>query len=285
MFVRADRLLGESPDLFSRHVIDFHWEDFIPHLVAFDMTSRTLVEVVMDPLDLVVSEAARCVGSFADDGTYRPCPKNVPVSRFSQCKECAGTWIPFQECVFEPKCDGSRCDLHFCKKPHLVYAAFYGDAVKIGMTGGARLRERAIEQGADAIVALIDCQNRLEARQVEKEVSRRLRLTQAMGGKDIAQQLVKMPKPEALEGRYRVIVDELSRTWEVRGDPLELLADYPMRERFAAKPTVAETPGTHRGAVVGVKGKFLFYRADGELRMLELADLPGRFVDLTVRKS
>ena len=39
------------------------------------------------------------------------------------------------------------------------------------MTSGNRLAERAIEQGADAIVALIDCENRFRAREMEKEIS------------------------------------------------------------------------------------------------------------------
>jgi hypothetical protein len=286
MFVRADRLLGESAEsFFSKHVIDFHWEEFHPHLVAFERESRELVEVDLDSLDLIVSDMARCVGSFADDGTYLPCPQHAAVTTFSQCKECAGTWIPFQECVFEPKCDGSRCDLHFCKKPHLVYAAFYGDVVKIGMTGGTRLRERAIEQGADAVVPLIDCPNRLQARQVEKEVARRLRLTQAMGGKGIAAQILKNPASEELERRYRIMAEELSRTWKVRGDQLTILDEYPFREPLDGAPAPVATPGTHRGITIGIKGKFLFYRADGQLRMLELADLPGRFVELAVRKS
>ena len=53
-----------------------------------------------------------------------------------------------------------------------MYAAFYGGKVKIGMTSGSRMAERAIEQGADAIVALVDCENRFRAREMEKDISR-----------------------------------------------------------------------------------------------------------------
>ena len=37
MFVRADRLLTKVNDgRFPKHAISFHWEGFVPHLVAYD---------------------------------------------------------------------------------------------------------------------------------------------------------------------------------------------------------------------------------------------------------
>ena len=148
------------------------WSHMIPW-------TRRIVEIDLSRLDMTVSELRSCVGRFEEE--YRPCPQvKIVRGSFDQCDSCAESWIPRQECVFEPKCEGELCDCHFCKRPHLVYAAFYGRKVKIGMTSGSRMAERAIEQGADAIVALVDCENRFRAREMEKDISRLLVLPQRM---------------------------------------------------------------------------------------------------------
>ncbi len=60
-----------------------------------------------------------------------------------------------------------ECDSEICRRKHVVYVAFHGDMVKIGMTSSLRLRERGIEQGADAIAPLVECENRMAARAAE----------------------------------------------------------------------------------------------------------------------
>ena len=166
MFVRADRLLSERPDWFSKHVLGYHWEGFAPHLELFDTERQELAELDLCHLNIVVSDVAICVGKFDEDG-YMPCPDHVHLQGgFAQCPSCAEVWIPVQECLFEPRCNGEECDCRFCAKEHLVYVAFHGCKPKIGMTGGARLIERGIEQGADAIAPLAVVRGRKAAREL-----------------------------------------------------------------------------------------------------------------------
>jgi hypothetical protein len=71
MFVRADRLLTEVNDgRFPKHAISFHWEGFVPHLVAYDNVDEQVVEIDLSRLDMTVSETRSCVGrSSADRST------------------------------------------------------------------------------------------------------------------------------------------------------------------------------------------------------------------------
>jgi hypothetical protein len=278
MFVRADRLLTEVNDgRFPKHAISFHWEGFVPHLVAYDSIEERVREIDLSRLDMTVSEARSCVGRFEEE--YRPCPlaKNVRGS-FDQCDSCAESWIPRQECVFEPKCEGELCDCHFCKRPHLVYAAFYGRKVKIGMTSGTRMAERAIEQGADAIVALVDCENRFRAREMEKDISKLLLLPQRMTRAEIVKQLASNITKNELEDRYSKIRESLQDRYFLREDGLKMLAEYPMHLRLDEVPMETEAHGTHRGKVRGKKGRYLFFEDedDGAVKMLDLSDLPSR---------
>jgi hypothetical protein len=278
MFVRADRLLTEVNDgRFPKHAISFHWEGFVPHLVAYDNVDEQVVEIDLSRLDMTVSETRSCVGRFEED--YRPCPQQKIVrGSFDQCDACAESWIPRQECVFEPKCEGELCDCHFCKRPHLVYAAFYGRKVKIGMTSGSRMAERAIEQGADAIVALVDCENRFRAREMEKDISKFLVLPQRMTRADIIKQLASNITKDELEERYSKILESLQDRYFLRDDGLKMLDEYPMHLRLDEIPMETEAHGTHRGKVRGKKGRYLFFEDedDGTVKMLDLSDLPSR---------
>lgn len=278
MFVRADRLLTEVNDgRFPKHAISFHWEGFVPHLVAYDTVDERIVEIDLSRLDMTVSELRSCVGLFEED--YHPCPRSKTVrGSFDQCDSCAESWIPRQECVFEPKCEGELCDCHFCKRPHLVYAAFYGRKVKIGMTSGNRMAERAIEQGADAIVALVDCENRFRAREMEKDISKLLLLPQRMTRADIVKQLASNISKNELEDCYAKIQESLRDRYYLRDDELTLLGDYPMHLRLEEIPLETVAHGTHRGKVRGKKGRYLFFEDedDGAVKMLDLSDLPSR---------
>jgi hypothetical protein len=278
MFVRADRLLTEVNDgRFPKHAISFHWEGFVPHLVAYNNVDERVMEIDLSRLDMTVSETRSCVGRFEEE--YLPCPQNKIVrGSFDQCDDCAESWIPRQECVFEPKCEGELCDCHFCKRPHLVYAAFYGRKVKIGMTSGSRMAERAIEQGADAIVALVDCENRFRAREMEKDISKFLVLPQRMTRADIVKQLASNITKTELEERYKTIQESLQDRYFLRDDRLQMLDEYPMHLRLDEIPMETEAHGTHRGKVKGKKGRYLFFEDedDGVVKMLDLSDLPSR---------
>lgn len=286
MFVRADRLLTSLPLKGRKHAISYHWEGYQPHLMMYDPDAKELVELDLDNLDLLATGERRCVGRFAEP--YEPCPRHAVVDgSFDQCAGCAEPWAPHQECIFEPRCEGELCDAQFCRRRHLVYAAFYGDLVKIGMTGSGRWRERAIEQGADAIAPLVECPNRRRARDMENSVSKGLRLTQRVSGRQVASQLSVNPGQARLEERYRRLVDELKALLarqgleqEVLQGTLELLDGYPRRSPLRETPEMARTEGRHRGRMLMVKGKFVFFEdaRDSRLKMLELPDVVSRLV-------
>ncbi len=289
MFVRADRLFhGEKVRWYSRHALWYYWDGFRPFLDLYDLESRRvesldLVERIRF-INLAVSKERECVGSY-EEGVYRPCPNRVTMNgAFDQCRSCAGTWIPVQECIFEPQCAGDLCDSPLCRKKHVVYATFFGDLVKIGMTSGSRLEERAIEQGADAVVRLSEFPNRLAAREAEKDISRKLKAPQRVAGKQIAAEIARNPGRRELEEKYNRISDLIRSDYVLLGEDMIVLDEYPGREMLAelrATPELVDVEGAHVGELLGIKGRYLFYESlEGRPIMLQLSELPSRFLEL-----
>jgi hypothetical protein len=279
MFVRADTLLRSGDLGPGRHVIHFGWEDFQPTLLACELNSNNLSNVALKGhIDWTVSENKRCVGSFEEDGYHR-CPEAMPVRKFDQCNQCASSWIGRQDCVFEPQCEGGLCDSPICSREHTVYLAFFGETGKIGMTTSRRLKERGIEQGADAIVPLARFPNRLKARRAEQETAERLRLTQLVRRKKAVQLLRSRPDMTHLEKMFHGFEQTLTGRLDLVNEPLLILNEYPLATVEEKDIELVESNGRHRGKLLGLKGKFLVYD-DGAATMkaLDASDLPGRFL-------
>lgn len=274
MFVRADRLLDESDDQ-GIHIIGYAWRGFEPVVSLYEPESGRILEMKLDSLDMVLSKRKTCVGHFERDG-YHPCPQTVEVKSFRQCRKCASEWIPIQECVFEPQCRGERCDCDFCSKGHIVYAAFIGRSIKVGMTGGGRLETRGIEQGADAIVPLVECESRLDARNMENELAKRLGLTQRMPQRSALKAIADPAEKAHVIRNYREILEKAGNFCYPLGEEISFLDDYPIGSLDNA-PLLASTAGTHRGGVLGLKGKFAIYReSNGSTKALNLSDCVAR---------
>jgi hypothetical protein len=279
MFVRADTLL-QPKGMASRgnHLIDFEWEEYRPMLFWYVQREDKVDTVALSEIDWDVSSTKRCVGRFDPNGYHR-CPEAMPVSKFEQCPRCASAWIEHQQCIFEPMCSGERCKSGICRKEHTVYMAFFGDNAKIGMTTSSRLEGRGIEQGADAIVPLVRAPNRLEGRNAEKSISQFLNVTQFIPRKKAVGLLSDQVPWNRIDEIYKGHLDVLSKKLDVLKEPLSRLDGYPLQGIGKDKVVLKETVGSHKGKVLGLKGKFLVYRDDtGIVNSLEMPDLPGRFL-------
>jgi hypothetical protein len=263
----------------DKHVLSFHWDDFDPHLLFYDRTARKVDELPLDRLSLRVGGDRSCVGRFDDKG-YHPCPSERLVGRFETCQACAAPWIPVLNCVFEPQCNGDLCDHpEFCARRHFVYLASFGNLIKVGMTSAGRLRERAIEQGADAVRPLFECGDRREARALEKETSRRFKIPQEIKISRVSRTWTGRPSAEAMRHVHEHYLARIARWREPVDTELMLLDRYPMRELPRSPPGTAATEGAHRGEVLGIKGRFMLYRDKrGRSTLLDLSDLPARSI-------
>jgi hypothetical protein len=276
MFVRADRLLAEMTEL-GVHIIWYRWIGFNPSLTVFDRERRRLEESHLEAVDLLLSKKKTCVGRFDTDG-YLPCPDRTEVRGFSQCRKCASDWIPIQECIFEPKCRGERCDCKFCSREHIVYMAFIGRTIKVGMTGGGRLEERGIEQGADAIVPISVCDSRLDARIMENRLARKLGLTQRVPLKEALKAISAPAEREFVKAKHRSYMDRNPSLFSTTEDEVVFLDQYPLG-RLDEVPLLTSTGGWHQGDLLGFKGKFAVYRGrDGKLRAINLSDSVARSI-------
>jgi hypothetical protein len=280
MFVRADRLLlGSIPESYPQHAVSFGWDEYEPHLEVFDVRTGKITDIIMDEVDWRISEERRCVGRYSSDG-YKPCPSNKKVERFDQCEDCASVWIGHQECIFEPRCDGSRCDSDICRRKHVVYVAFHGDMIKIGMTSGSRLRERGIEQGADAIAPLVDCNNRMEARAAENQISHLLKARQTVSKNESLRTILRATDRSMYESKYEGVLAQVSKVIPTKNAPLEVLDRYPMTITNGGRVEVTQLEGRHIGEVIAIKGKFLVYRSktSKDLKALQLSNVPSHFI-------
>lgn len=272
MFKNASQLLNEDPEAcFRWHAVDFRWDGFQPRFTVRDTENQETVVLDLQEWKWFVSEVRRCTGSWRD-GLHIPCPQGTEVGRFPHCRDCDP--FPVQECVFEPRCDGSSCEDSICSQEHSVYISFFGSSPKVGMTRSSRITARGIEQGADAIMPVMRCRNRLDARQAEKELSAAMTVRQAVTAKDFARSLTKKVPYDEITS----IAEKMVRENDLEDGGLIILDGYPMPivERI---PIPVPSPGKHRGKVLGIKGRFMTYRDEtGQPKLLDLSDLVSRFM-------
>ncbi|UCE81184.1 MAG: DUF2797 domain-containing protein [Methanobacteriota archaeon] len=280
MFERADRLwLAQIERSLPFHAIGFEWRGFDPVLHCVNRSDDSPLHLDLKSVDYVISGHRECVGCFQDQ-QHTPCPRSAGVSRFTQCPDCAEeSFIPYQECVFEPKCDGELCDVDFCGREHVLYLAFYNARVKIGMSSARRLEERLIEQGADAYAQIGVYRTRKRAREAEKEISARLRIPQSFRQRVLLEDLARRMDQKTVENKFARLCSSLETHFNLKPEELRRLDSYPIELPLDMKPSLMNTPGRHRGELVGVKGRWLIYRSGG-MNALSLADVPSRFVGI-----
>ncbi len=280
MFERGDRIwLSQIEGSLPYHVLGFDWRGFKPTLTYVDKEG-SVDGVDLGQVDYVISRRRQCVGRY-DGDEYTRCPGNVEVTRFVQCADCAEeSFIPHQECIFEPKCDGELCETEFCRREHMLYIAFYDTKAKIGMSSTRRVRRRLIEQGADAYALIGTYPTRRSARTAEKEISSALRVPQAFRYETLLNGLARKVDEGGIESRYASLSESLESRFSLRPEKIEWLDSYPLELPLDGVPHLVETPGRHKGAALGVKGRWMIYRSS-RLLALNLADVPSRFMDVS----
>ena len=282
MFTRADQLLIEmKEEKFPLHALEFHWEEFEPHLECYDVAEKDVAEFDLEDVRFAVSKRRTCIG-YWDGDRYIPCPKQTAVDRFGQCAACAGeSFIPFQECIFEPRCNGEICDLDFCRREHVLYVAFYDTRMKIGMSSSKRVDKRLIEQGADAYSIIGKFGTRKKARDSEKDISSRLGIPQSHRQDVLLRNLARPVDERGVEGRYEALKITIGEAYQLDPEPVKWLKGYPIDLPLKGVPKLLESWGSHKGELVGIKGKWLVFESEG-LKALSLADMPARFLARTV---
>lgn len=278
MFARADQLrIADIEKDFPYHALHFGWEDYAPRLLLFDRNDESLRMMNFhETLSISIGKRRVCTGLFRGED-YLPCPNTRRVGRFAQCADCGEELIPIQECLFEPRCDGGLCDSPICKRDHAIYIAFFGAKKKVGMTLRSRVRSRLIEQGADAYFVVGTSGTRKGARDIEKMISKRMRITERPSSTTVIGSMRIRRKKGYIEEQWAGISKTLEDKLSLNPGELHFLEDYPIEEPLKAEPKIIEPWGAHSGRIVGVKGKFLIYEAE-RLSALNLAYLPARYI-------
>ena len=280
MFERADEIwLNQVEDRLPYHVLGYSWQGFVPVLECLERGTGRLLDAGLEEADILVGRRRTCVGRFEGDG-HIACPRGETVSRFVQCPSCAEeSFIPHQECIFEPRCEGELCDVEFCRREHVLYMAFYGALAKIGMSSTRRVERRLVEQGADAYAIVGAFPNRKSAREAEKDISSRLRVPQFYRQVQLLENLARPVDRSAIERLHSSLGSSLSGRFDLEIEDIVWLDSYPIDLPLDSPPKLVDTPGRHKGELLGVKGRWLIYEST-EPRALNLADVPSRFAAL-----
>jgi len=157
----------------------------------------------------------------------------------------------------------------------VVYVAFYGTRVKIGMSAQMRVRKRCIEQGADAFSRIVRTSNRYEARRIEKEISRKLSLRQSFSVQEILRMTTSKIDYHAIDYVFDDLLGKLKVFRNIEPEALVLLKNYPITFPLRSLSRETTTPGLHLGKIRGIKGRLLFYESGG-LNALNISDIPSR---------
>ncbi|MGB2581386.1 MAG: DUF2797 domain-containing protein, partial [Thermoplasmata archaeon] len=258
MFETADRLwLRQIESSLRYHAVEFQWEGFEPRLTCVARGGDDVFDIDLGQVDFVISDARECVGYF-DGDSYTSCPNKTSVTRFAQCVDCAGeSFIPFQECVFEPKCDGEICDMDFCRREHVLYLAFYDTKAKIGMSSTRRIERRLVEQGADAFAVVGAFPTRRRAREAEKQISSRLRIPQALRQEAVLNGFSRALDAAGIEERFHGLASSIESQFGLKVEGLRWVDAYPIDLPLDCPPQLRDTAGRHRGKLLGMKGKWL----------------------------
>jgi len=262
---------------YEAHFVNVRWDGFRCQWSYYDPEKKRLKNhnpKMGGDLDIVLSPETICVGDFRKE-EYTPCPNGSKVGRTSQCRVCSKTLIERQGCIFEPLCHGKRCESRICREEHAVYIAFYKTFPKIGMTLRPRLRTRLIEQGADAYSLVKELPDRLAARDYERKVSKRLGLPERIHPGRVLGLMAQETNEEMVRDVYLELKGKMKMGFKVDMGRLEWLRDYPI-DVLRSRPRKRDTPGRHKGKIVGLKGKYLIYEQDG-LNALNMNQLAGRF--------
>ena len=269
----------------AKHVIAYCWDDFVPAVLLYDSENNSVEKLDLSYIDFSASKEKTCVGKMEDD-EYVPCPQQVKLTKNATCLRCSSPSIPVVECIFEPRCTGERCSSPpFCTRPHVVYLALYSNLIKVGMTSERRFKQRITEQGADAASMIFKCENRLEARKLEKEVSERFKIPQDIKPGILMKQWVSAPSMQQMQNVYSTYLQKISCWRKPLNNELAAFDKYPISVRPKSPPKIVRCEGRHTGEVMGIKGRFLVYSTAKGARALDLSDLVGRTIFLNVNND
>jgi hypothetical protein len=119
-----------------------------------------------------------CIGYFDEFDKNYLCRSGNIVQRGLQCPECLNKDI-YWKCAM---CKGVYClnpkANDFCSQnSHTVYLAAYSpELLKVGVSWSPRFQKRIAEQGANVAVKIAECKSGFDARKLEREINKQLKI-------------------------------------------------------------------------------------------------------------
>jgi hypothetical protein len=273
-----------TPKLFSKsfikkvHLVKYQWNKS-SESIDMQYYERELMQTFTwapDNINISVAGPRKCIGFYLGD-RYFPCIIHSYVDEFPQCLRCVSHSIPYVKCIFEPECYGDKCPGAICSKPHIVYLAFFNTHYKIGLSSENRFKLRITEQGADAYSIISKTKNRLEARELEKNISRILRIKQAFEPEELLKTFTEQFREKIIYEKYELLSKSFKNRFGLNSSDLIFIENYPLELPLRSTPKLQETKKIHQGKYLGIKGKYLIYDSKG-LNALKMDEMLGNFV-------
>lgn len=264
--------------------------------VWVDESDAPQIIPLLDEICFTPLEGRWCTGwrDFEQD-VRRKCPDSRQIPRGQQCDRCRID-EGFYLCL---TCDGARCPAlppaieRYCLQTHRLYLADFGTGrVKVGTASGEEGDARVVGQGPLAAAYI--------ARGPGPGIKR---LERAASGAGLTEQMTRRRKATTAFVRAtesaEVSTDRIVAAFEMLRASLTIpeaaalhhpeFVTLPPRETYAGAITahhIRVAPGlTIRGRIRHVRGGFALLDVQGQPGILDLGELRGRKLDLTLRPA
>jgi len=158
----------------------------------------------------------------------------------------------------------------------------HNDDVKVGISGYDRVKRRTIEQGADAFGIVTTAPSRLEARNLEKAISKQLNIAQVYRFSRVVKNLKHEISPVMIKETYERYAQRIQGAFDLSAGPLHFLDRYPLSTPFSEKVAIQKIDEPCFGEIIGIKGKCLVFKHNDTYGILNLAHLPSHIIKGTL---
>jgi hypothetical protein len=264
-------------------VIKYRWDlpTGGPFFITHENNGFGRISIIDREIKMTVGEK-RCIGYFSD-GRYHTCPEARIIENGWHCNECRIN-DDFFLCI---QCDGSGCanrkQRENCIETNFyVYLAGFGEKVKVGVSNEKRLMERWVEQGADFAAKISYLQSGENARKLEQEISRSLKIADRIHGEEKQKMLFSDPNITIMT-LMKTVAKLRSNGFSHRLMQPEIfdLRPYYRLDQIVFEPVAikVKTGMELSGRVVAVKGNVFVLRRGHEFFSVDSHKLIGRDIE------
>lgn len=266
--------------IFSGYEIQKENAFFVFDSYESENVERTKISIYETPFSITRFKQKFCIGRY-DLKTFEsfPCPHRKILSddvKGNTCIECF-KFNSFNPSFYNVKVsDLSPKQREYNLSPHNVYlVAFSESHIKVGISHNERTLTRWLEQGARVATIIYKCETAYDAREIEKRITKEIKLSESYRG-DSKRQLLSEPlKIESILNSLEVLRKQIEvhlNSNTIQSENINL-SEYYLRNGTIDKNIIDlsnESPLSISGLGVGLIGDTLIFENANQQFMVSL---------------